>query len=432
MRKRTGRVLLFALMLLTLIVPTACNEKESDLGVNLQDPSTRYDGIRDTAYVTAYTVFDDSLRTSGIASTILGRYNSPVYGPTEAIYYTQIGLPSDEGISIDENYHIDSVVMNLRIESFYPFTQDSSKRYNLHFEICQLADQLIDSNQYHADTAFSVSNLVVYDQDQIFTERDTVLHFKLNENSYSLFKSATNQEEFQRNLKGLRIRLKDNSVDDAMVVISLAAVSSKVTMYYRYGDMPKQLTYDFLCGQKIGHYTQFKHDYSGTPLRKFQNNNVNHDTMKTEPLLYITPMGGTNVYIRMDDFIKQFHQDHPSAVIHYAELLLPVEELPEQVSGMSEKDASPDKLVAYRYSSSGYVAPIADLIDKNLAPGFDGTYSKDKKYYRMRISRHVQQLLRTQVDYGTLIVLNSRRSSALSVVINKPIRIEFIYTEIAE
>ena len=64
--------------------------------------------------------------------------------------------------------------------------------------------------------------------------------------------------------------------------------------------------------------------------------------------------------------------------------------------------------------------------------GFDGTYLKDKNCYRLRISRHVQQLLRTQQDYGTLIVLNSRRSSALSVVVNKPIRIEFIYTEIAE
>ena len=75
---------------------------------------------------------------------------------------------------------------------------------------------------------------------------------------------------------------------------------------------------------------------------------------------------------------------------------------------------------------------IADLLDQDLNAGFDGTYLKDKSCYRMRISRHVQQLLRTQKDYGTLIVLNSRRSSALSVVVGSPIRIEFIYTEIAE
>ena len=422
MKKIAGRVLCLALMLMVLVIPMACNEKESDLGLNLQDPSTRFDGIRDTAYVTAYTVFDDSLRTSGIASTILGRYNSPVYGSTEAIYYTQIGLPSDGGISIDDNFNIDSIVMYLRIESFHPFSEDSSKHYNLNFEIHQLQDQLIDTNQYYSDTAFSVSNVVLYDEECSYSERDTVLKFKLNENSYSLFKTANNQDEFQKNLKGFRIRLKENSTDDAMVVINLAAVSSKVRMYWRYGDAPKQFTYDFVCGQKVGHYSQFIHDYSSTPLRRFENNKL--DTIKEDPLLYLTPMGGTNLYLRIDDFIKQFYEEHKSAVIHYAELLLPVEEFPDE--------GEPDKLVAYRYSSAGYVGPIADLLDKDLMAGFDGTYDKERKCYRLRISRHVQQLLRTQVDYGTLIVLNSRRSSARSVVFKKPVRIEFIYTEIAE
>ena len=48
--------LFFPLALLLLLVPCACTEEESDLGVNLQDPFTIYNGIRDTAYVTACTL----------------------------------------------------------------------------------------------------------------------------------------------------------------------------------------------------------------------------------------------------------------------------------------------------------------------------------------------------------------------------------------
>ena len=65
---------------------------------------------------------------------------------------------------------------------------------------------------------------------------------------------------------------------------------------------------------------------------------------------------------------------------------------------------------------------------------FDGTYDESRNCYRMHVTQHVQGLLRGASDPGTLLVLNSRRSSAARAIINglsnpDHIRIELIYSE---
>lgn len=420
---------LLALLVAAMLLPTACNEKESDLGLNLQDPATLYDGIHDTAYdITACTVFDDSLLTSGYSYAMVGRFTHGTYGPTEAVYYTQIGLPSEDGINFDENFHIDSVVMYYRVNAFYPASSDTSKSYNLHFQIKQLSEQLMSDTSYYGFNSLVTQGVVVYDDTKTYSERDTLISFKLNEKANRLFTTASDQAEFESQVKGLRIRMTGDS-DPAAVTLDLAATSTKLTVYYHYGT-DTTTHYDFVTGFKAGHFTQFVHNYAGTPLSSFTTNP--HDTLRNQQELYLTPMGGSNIYLRMDDFITRFHRDHPFAVIHYAELVMPL-------SANAELD-HPNKIYAYRKSSNGLTAPIADILDGELGSGFDGTYNSTRNCYRLRISRHVQQLLRTQTDYGTLLVLDGRRTSALSTIVNNaratgctdPLRIEFIYTEISQ
>ena len=105
----------FALMAL-LLVPCACTEEESDLGVGLQDPFTFYSGIRDTAYVTACTLYDDSLATAGLATGIFGNYSDAIFGSVEAVFYSQVSTPSD-GVRITDAVQIDSVVLTLVIDT---------------------------------------------------------------------------------------------------------------------------------------------------------------------------------------------------------------------------------------------------------------------------------------------------------------------------
>lgn len=434
--KLTRKLLAVLAVALMAIVPAACEEKESDLGLDLQDPTTIYNGIRDTIYdLTAYTVFDDSLLTSGYSAAMIGNFTSPTYGPSEAIFYTLIGLPNDGGIDFNENFHIDSIILSYRIDRFYPASADTSNSYNLHFEIRQTSEQLMSDSAYYAFNSLESNGPVLYNASRTYSEKDTTLRFKLNDNAKQLFTRADDQAEFDEQVKGLRIKMLSGS-DPSAVSINLAATSTKLTVHYRYGNDTSSYA-EFSAGllpkenKYVGHFNQFVHNYTSTPLNRFRTNP--QDTIRNSQKLYLTPMGGSNIYINLSSFIETFHAQHPYAVIHYAELLLPL-------SSDAESD-HPDMVYAYRTSSTGYSAPIADLLDADISfRGFDGRYNADKNYYRLRISRHLQQLLRAQKDYGTLLTLNSRRTSPLSTIVNStralgcsdPIRIAFVYTEIAQ
>ena len=78
------------------------------------------------------------------------------------------------------------------------------------------------------------------------------------------------------------------------------------------------------------------------------------------------------------------------------------------------------------------------MYDAFTYKGFDGTYDNTKGYYRMRITQHLQKIMREGRDFGTLLVINGRRSSPARIKLNgassaatanNPIRIEFIYSE---
>ena len=89
---------------------------------------------------------------------------------------------------------------------------------------------------------------------------------------------------------------------------------------------------------------------------------------------------------------------------------------------------------AIKMYENGVVANIPDMYDPYTYAGFDGTYDATNKCYRMRITQHLQKLVKEGRDRGTLIVINGRRTSWQHTVINgdqtaNPIRIQLVYSE---
>ena len=111
--------------------------------------------------------------------------------------------------------------------------------------------------------------------------------------------------------------------------------------------------------------------------------------------------------------------------MNYAELILPVT--------AGDTNILPKRLLAYK-GTQGDFSLVSDAIDANRYSGFDGYFNNDAKYYRMRVVRHLQQLLTAGVDNGTTIAIDSRRSNPKSVVIkgttaaDRP-RITLVYSE---
>lgn len=411
-----------------VLLLAACDEKESNIGVNLQDPSTFYDGIVDSAFCRAVTIRSDSLITSGLSSTPLGCYSNPDFGSSEASFFSQI-ITSDNSWGFDTNCHIDSVVLSLSISKLYPALSPGEVA-NLHFEVYQLQQAPEGDSVYYCFNSLPVGNVCFFDDVVSIRYGDTMIaDMRLNDNFVSLIEDANLQsaDDMVETLKGVRIRLL-NDGSPVMATINLTASATRVTTHYRYitgGDtMARQ--YEFTIGHSAPHFSRFVNNYSGS-LAAFMGGGA--DSLAGNRYLYLFPMGGTNVKLDFGSFVRQFSSQHPLAVIHHAELLLPVADI-------SPSD-HPSTVAAFRCNSDGTLSSVPDYYDPYTFSGYDGGYDS-AGYYRIRITQHLQKLLRAGDDNGTVLALYEQLYDARRVVFNgfdtsatsgNAVRLRFVYSE---
>lgn len=383
----------------------SCTDKESALGMDLVDTTTLYNGICDTLYANdAWSEQEDSLLTTNYSFGIIGNYTDPVFGKVSSELYTQIALPSaTPNISLSDELVMDSVVLTLTKSDVFP---DTGRTYNLHFEVKQLAEVLKSDSQYYSHDVLPVDNShVFFDNDVAVKYSDSLISLKLRSNIFSVLQRTATAEEFIEATKGLRVRLT-NAGEEGMISIDFSAATTCLKAYYHYdyGGGTTNGSYTFLMGAGTKHFTHFSHNYSGT---LFASGNRVPGSLR----LYLEPLGGQEVRLSFDRDLKAFREAHPYAVIHHAELIMPV--APESPS------AKPDQvLVLTKNDVKGTDDYIDDLIDVYTLSGFDGKYHENGNYFRMRVTQHLQGLLRKGYDPGMLLLLNSRRHAAQRVIFN--------------
>lgn len=417
------RKLLFPLGVLLFLLPAACTEKESDLGLDLQDPFSLYDGIRDTAYMTGCTIFDDSLWTAGYQYGIFGDYEDDVFGSVTSVIYSQITISSTTGINLTDDVIIDSVVMTLVIDSLYPVVPDSTP-VPLHIIINQLEEPLRDSVYHASYSSQSLSDNGVCFFDGTVTYIADSIRLRMNEDIYPVLRQNCTTDEFAERVKGFSLKLAENS--NRMVTVDFTATNTRLTLYYHTANV-ESLRYIFVINADAGHSMYFNHDYTGKAIAPIANHTV--DSIAGDQLLYLEPLGGTRVRLNLQPFLNSFRKAHPWAVVHYAELQLPVSDV--------DDTKRPLRLLAGRNHAQGPMTMVTDA-DFTVNPytygGFGGYYNKEKGYYRMRVTRHLQELLRSGVDYGTELYIDARRSTAYRTVLNgtataNPVKVVFVYSE---
>lgn len=410
--------LLFCLTGVLFFSLAACEDDETDLGGNLQDPASIYNGIYDTisgSELMAWTTFNDTLRTSGYTTGMIGTYHDATFGNVTAKIFTQLALSGNSGIRMS-NYTIDSVMMTLVVDDIYPLDSCSA-----HLKISQLAETIRPDSAYRASSSVSVGSSHF---DSVFTVSRTnnKLHFALDPSYHAvLHKDFDDQEAFNESVKGLCIELV-NDQPDVILTLNFASTDCKMTIFYHDNDNNSGSS-DILIGcssaeSTIIHFCQFKHTYNGTLAHQ--------DSVAGGSKVYLEPLGGTFVWMNIDNFVNTFHQKHPQAIVHYAELLLP---------RAAEADTlCPERIVAYKMSSNRIPWPINDYSNTYTNSGYDGKYHKDSDYFRLRITQHLQSLITSGKDYGTVLEVFGPRSTARRTIINGPndangMRIVFVYTE---
>ncbi len=430
----------YLLALITLSLLAACENEENDIGAVIQDHATIYNGICDTIVgddITAYTLYDDSLLTAAYTSGILGQYNDETFGKVTSTLYSQLSLNGNTGLDLSEKYTIDSVQLTITIDNIYPINEPCS----LHFIINQLAESLSSDKPYYNSSTTPTGDLMA--DTTIFFDPTTTntVTINLHDNMRKLLNQRfENAEAFHNIVKGLAIKLADDTrsthCDNICLTINFANAATTISTYYRYED-ENNVTKSANCNFTLGcnststttagtHYFNYTHSYR-SPFDQLANKTI--DSLDGRQQLYLLPLGGTYVYLNIDKYIKAFKAKHPYAVINYAELLMP--------TSNNADTLTPIQIIAYKQYANGYDMVITDynsLTNPFSYGGFDGTYNKAKKHYRLRISQYMQEILRDNADYGMLLFINERRSTARRTVINgpdhsNPLRIAFIYSE---
>ena len=405
------------LLAFSLLLLTACNDKETGIGLGLTDTATLYNGHTDTICANlAYSLHDDSLLTSNYSYGIIGNYNDPLFGRSKSTLYSQIGLASGRSsINFDE-VTIDSVVLMLVTDGLFP---DSDANYNFHFVVRQLTQPInSDSDYYSFDSIPSDPAATFFDQTVTVAPQDTIVRLRLSSGINSVLAVSGESDEFIEATRGLSLSMAADA-DLGMLTVNLAALKTCLTAYYHYGTDTVLYEYPFLFGGGVAHFTHFEHDYTGTI---FDGN----DSIGGSQLIYLEPLAGYNARFSFDSAVRAFHEAHPLAVIHHAELLLP--------TAASAPAQRPGQLVALSVDESGSLAFVPDYTDAYTYHGFDGTYDDSRNLYRIRLTQHLQRLLRQGSDSGLAVLLDARRSSAQRTILNgpkaaNPPRIVFVYTE---
>lgn len=417
------------LIILTALLPLGCTEDESPIGFGLQDPATIYNGIKDTLYPEAATIFDDSLLTHSkvlnYTMGVVGHYNDPENGSFAARLFTQmVPNSNDLNITSQSRYHADSAVLQLVISDIYPkIGARKNGSRTVHFRIDQLAQPIIEDTSYYSHDTLPVSGVNFFDGAVTLHDNDTIVRIPLNQHFVDLLTSRAyaSVKEFLSEVKGMRIQLKQG--DQTMISVDFSSGNSAVTLYLKYTNadgtvVPQNLTLS--VGNKAARFFNFSHNYTGD-LAQF--NNPPYGEIPGNQYLYLYPMGGTSVKLSFENSLAHFRESHPYAIIHYAELILPVHSTGDTLL--------PQALMGYQYDQNGKLAVIPDQA-RNY--GFDGKYDKSLNRYRVRLSQYLQHRLVEGSDPGLLLMLEGRRSSARHAVINgsnqsEKVRLEIIYTE---
>jgi len=268
---------LSATFLLAFAVIVSCKKHTNTLGLGALDPNALLaSGGTDTFKLITYSVVEDTTPTDNQVFALLGAFNDPKFGTTNASFYSQFHLANTVSFQ-GETVNVDSVVLSLRYRGYYGNLDPQT------FEVYELTESLdVDSNYYKNTTKTTTGvNLV-----QAFSETqtpkpndsvavgggklpaqlrihlDTVFGQDMMEDAITNNPSAfTSDDNFETYFKGLQVKVANpnpSSGQGAALYFNLNDKNSKITIYYHIVSDPDQTTYE-LALEVDGSCADFNH-----------------------------------------------------------------------------------------------------------------------------------------------------------------------------
>lgn len=392
----------------------ACND-ENDLGANLipNDDNVNVT-FTDTFTVSAKTMVEDSLRTTGftgfpVSFNIIGAINDPVFGQTTASVYASMIL-SSFNFNYGTSATADSIVLCLALKTFYGDTTTP-----IHFKVYRLDSIIPKDTVYYSNSTRTASTLI---GDAIITVRpsDSISEYALKRSAHiriPLFNSLATElmsksggpeyvdnTAFANYFKGVYITAEPEAAVDKGCLFQwdYKSALSRLTVYYKLNTDSDSLAYSYNFDELL-RFNNFKHNRTGTEVGNaltFPNVGQNQ--------LYVQAMAGTKAFIQFPTLKNLITEKGFS--VNNAVLVFKAE--------ANSKLAPNANLTLALVDSAGNQTSFAP--DNNeLANAADGTYNSSTHEYKFNITRYVNRILTEKhTDYGIYL-----RSSSSIINFNR-------------
>jgi len=395
-----------------------CKKDINSIGLNLKDDLLNAT-FTDTVTLTAYSVIEDTLNTTGLVFNYLGCLNDNIFGTTTSCIYTQF-VPSGNNVNFGESPELDSIVLTLRYTG--GFYGDTLNPFTI--SVYELSESILADKIYyqHHTVAHEGNNLTystnftLYPKPNTKVKIDTLLEahvrIRLNNDLGNRFlqhaKELATEDDFKKFFKGLYISAKPFRNGGCLVNFSLINALSGIQLYYKDNGKTKQFPF-VINNTATVRFNNYEHNYNAGDFHFAaqidSTKSVNERAMLGKEKLYVQAMGGIKTRIEFPN-IEAFNEIHDGKiVINKAELVI------TNIGENLEKYPNPARLgIQAVKKTSGELVTILDALTGN-SNYFGGSYDDKRKEYRFRITRYIQNIIQKK-NYEPFIYLVTEGAAA--------------------
>lgn len=424
----TARTFIALLTATLLIAFASCKKSPETVGNNLIS-GDNYIGIyhTDTVEVLCHSYLD-SVATGNVTNALLGAMKDPVFGTSEAGFYTQF-RPSVAGQSFGSNPVFDSLVLQLCIAGYYG---DTTALQTVH--AYELTDTLSAQTTYYNHSTVATNVVDQANSHQFYPHPRTKTHIigtdtvqqpiirvplsqQLGQYLMSLDTTAFSRPDlFKQYFKGLYLTCDPVATDGAITYLNLTNnTHTLLQLYYHDAATPeKHMRYNFYVTSSDTYFNHIDHDYTQGCLPLISQVLDQQPALGQEEV-YLQTMGGVKVWIKFPNLTRwtdSLTEGH--LVINEARLILPASQL---ATDSIYKAPTVFSLIGFNTDSTTYLLP--DYYEGNSF--FDGTYSSSDKSVTFRISEYLQSIImKEKENMGLSLGINGASYNAQRFVINGP------------
>jgi len=422
LKNLTGAILLFS------VVAGGCKQGDQTLGINLLPGvkilDTRYHQEKASISTSIFT--DTKIRVDRPAYNLLGSFNDPLFGRTDASFAAQFRLPYHPDYSATAS--IDSIVLRMTYKKIYGDTLSSQT-----LQVYELADGLNYDAKYLS--SFNIKNLASstligtghfipkFRTDSLQTDTtEQVIRVPLNKSFGSNLLGIdslkmTSNDDFLKIFKGLFI--SSTPISRKGTLVSVNATASMIVLYY-HDAASDTLGFAYRVTANSANVASYVHDYS---LARFYTN-LNKEN-NTDSLIYVQPTGGIKSKILVPTFTTW--KDSANYAINKATITFHA----DTIMSDYRRYAMPDRLYLTLDSLGTEIFPADSQLSSSYYGGF---YDATTATYTFNVTQHLQQIIAgSKQNYPFYLVQSERNFSARRVVLkglgsSKPVELNIAYT----